>query len=43
MTPVLSGAGFEGFIPGFGPGEFVFEKATGDDGVHCGFGQANFV
>ena len=23
--PVLSGAGFEGFIPGFGPGELVLE------------------
>jgi hypothetical protein len=24
--PVLSGAGFEDFIPGFGPGEFIFES-----------------
>jgi hypothetical protein len=24
--PVLSGAGFEGFIPAFGPGEFVLES-----------------
>ena len=24
--PVLSGAGFEDFIPGFGPGKFVFES-----------------
>jgi hypothetical protein len=24
--PVLSGAGFEGFVPGFGPGEFVLES-----------------
>jgi hypothetical protein len=23
--PVLSGAGFEDFIPGFGPGEFVLD------------------
>ena len=24
--PVLSGPGFENFIPGFGPGEFVLES-----------------
>jgi hypothetical protein len=24
--PVLSGAGFEGFVPAFGPGEFVLES-----------------
>ena len=27
--PVLSGAGFENFIPGFGPGKFVFESGHG--------------
>jgi len=27
--PVLSGAGFKDFIPGFGPGKFVFDSGHG--------------
>ncbi len=33
--PVLSGAGFESFVPGFGPGEFVFESG------HRSFGPSS--
>ena len=33
--PVLSGAGFEGFIPAFGPGEFVLESGHRSGNLLC--------
>jgi hypothetical protein len=31
--PVLPGAGFEYFVPGFGPGKFVFESSHRDQNL----------